>query len=422
MIRGRKRILGVAAAGATALLVAAAGCGGSSGSDGGGGGGNASAPAGKKTITVGILTDVTGAAASGNKTSVDGVKAGVVYAARNGYNIKYVVGDTQTTPDGALSAAQKMVTQDHVLVVIAHSALAFTAANYLTAHKVPVVGMAEDGPEWITAKNMFSVVGALQQTKVATTIGKFFKQQSVTNVASIGYSVSPLSSESALASGESAKAAGLQVGYLNAKFPFGSTDVGPTVLAMKKAGIDGFTASVDPNTSFALITGLRQQGVALKVALLPTGYGGDLEQAGPGALNAAQNVYFQLGYEPIELQTAATKQFQSDLKDAKVTTVPTYAMYNGYAAVGLLVRGLKGAGANPTQASLITSLSGIHDWDAMGLFGGRKLDINDRENIVGGAGNCTWVTKLEGDKFTPVKGADPICGDVIPGVTVAPQS
>ncbi|MDT3441513.1 ABC transporter substrate-binding protein [Pseudofrankia sp. BMG5.37] len=421
MIRGRKRILGVAVAGATALLVAAAGCGGSSGSDGGGGG-NANAPAGNKTITVGILTDVTGAAASGNKTSVDGVKAGVVYAARNGYTIKYVVGDTMTTPDGALSAAQKMVTQDHVLVVIAHSALAFTAANYLTAHKVPVVGMAEDGPEWITAKNMFSVVGALQQTKVATTIGKFFKLQGVTNLASIGYSVSPLSSEAALSAGESAKAAGVKVGYLNAKFPFGSTDVGPTVLAMKQAGIDAFTASVDPNTSFALITGLRQQGVDIKVALLPAGYGGDLEQAGPGALNAAQNVYFTLGYEPVELQTAATKQFQSDLKAAGVTVVPSYATYNGYAAIGLLVRGLKGAGANPTQASLITSLSGIHDWDGLGLFGGRKVDINDRENIVGGAGNCTWITKLEGDKFTLVKGADPICGDVIPGVTVAPQS
>jgi hypothetical protein len=58
----------------------------------------------------------------------------------------------------------------------------------------------------------------------------------------------------------------------------------------------------------------------------------------------------------------------------------------------------------------------------MGLFGSHKADINDRVNIVGGADNCTWVTKLEGDKFTLVKGATPICGALVPGKTVSAAS
>jgi branched-chain amino acid transport system substrate-binding protein len=72
-----------------------------------------------------VFADITGPAASGNKTVEAGVKAGTYYAARNGYKVKYVVGDTATNPTTALSVAQKFVTQDHVLAVIASSAITF---------------------------------------------------------------------------------------------------------------------------------------------------------------------------------------------------------------------------------------------------------------------------------------------------------
>jgi ABC-type branched-subunit amino acid transport system substrate-binding protein len=414
-----------------AALLSVAACGSSS-SGGSGGGGSSSAPSGGSSsggttgktvdVTVGVLADITGLGASGNKTTVEGVKAGTIYATRNGVHVKYIVGDTATNPATALSAAQKFVTQDHVDAVIAVSSLTFAAAPYLTAHKVPVIGAGEDGPEWTKATNMFSVFGALNTTKVTDTLGKFYKMEGVTTVGAVGYSISPLSSEAAKASIESAKSVGLKDGYLNANFPFGSTDVQPVALAMKSAGVDGFTATTDPNTGFALVSSLRQEGANVKVAIFATGYGGDLLQAGPGALQAAQNVYFSLGYEPIEMQTTATKQFASDLKSAGVNSQATYAEYNGYVSVGLLVRALKANGGNTSQASIISTLQGVHDWDALGLFGGRKLDINDRTNIVGGVDNCSWVTKLQGSKFTLVKGADPICGKVLDGVTVSPSS
>jgi ABC-type branched-subunit amino acid transport system substrate-binding protein len=414
-----------------AALLAVAACGssskgGSSAPTGGattssGGGGSSNAPAVKATITVGLLADFTGPAASGNKTVNDGVKAGVVYAARNGITVKFIEADTATNPATALSAAQKLVTQDHVSLVIAHSAITFAASTYFTAHKIPVIGAGEDGPEWTTSKNMFAIYGALHQTKVTDTMGKFFKMQGVTTVGALGYSISPLSSESAKAAIASAQSVGLKKGYLNAAFAFGSTDVQPVVLAMKAAGVDGVTASTDPNTAFALVTGLRQAGANIKVALFPTGYGGDLTQAGPGALTAAQGVYFSLGYEPVEMKTTATKQFESDLVAAGVKGEPTYAMYNGYTSIGLLVRALKDDGGSTKASDLTTALSNVHDWDALGLFGGRKLDINDRDNIAGGVDNCSWVTKLNGQKFDLVPNADPICGKTL-SVTVSASS
>ncbi len=96
-------------------------------------------------------------------------------------------------------------------------------------------------------------------------------------------------------------------------------------------------------------------------------------------------------------------------------------MYNGYVSIGLLVRALKADGNSTKQADIMTALSNIHDWDALGLFGGRKLDINDRDTIAGGVDNCSWFTKLNGNKFELVPGADPICGKTL-NVTVSPSS
>jgi ABC-type branched-subunit amino acid transport system substrate-binding protein len=371
---------------------------------------------------VGILTDVTGAAASGNKTSVQGVDAGAVIAKQDGWTLKTYVGDTATSPATALTAAKTLVEQDHVDVILTVSALAFGAAPYLTQQGVPVVGAPEDGPEWIPSKNMFPVYGYLDTTKVSTVAGDFFKMEGVNNVGALGYSISPSSAEAAKAAAVSAQTAGLKVGYLNANFPFGSTNVQPVALAMKSAGVDGFTATVDPNTGFALVTALRQVGDPLKVALLPTGYGGDLLQAGPGALQSGQGVYFYTSFEPMEMNTAATQQLKSALTAIGINGDPTYAEYSGYASVALLLDALKTTGPNPTHAELITALNNVKGYNAAGLFGSHSFDLGDRTATAVGVDACIYVTKLSGSTFQLVPGADPICGTEIPGKSVSASS
>jgi ABC-type branched-subunit amino acid transport system substrate-binding protein len=379
---------------------------------------SASGQAVHETFKVGLLVDNTGIAASGQKHVEDGMKAAMHEVAKEGYDIKYVVADTASNPSTALSAAQKLVQQEHVKAVIAHSALFFAAAPYLTKQGIPVIGAAQDGPEWTTSSNMFAVYGALHTEKVTETIGKVFKLLGATTVGALGYDISPSSAEAAKGAGVSAEAAGLRAGYINAKFPFGSTNVQPVALAMKNAGVDGVTPDVDPNTSFALIQALRDNGADVKAFVLPIGYGGDLLQAGPGTLKTAQNVYFQLQYEPIEMHTAATEKFAAALKATGGTDAPGLPTYDGYASILLLVQGLKSAGVDPSSEALIATLSKIRTFTAGGLFGDHPLDPNDRVN--NGDGNCTWTTKLVGDEFHLVKGADPMCGEILPGKTVSP--
>jgi len=421
-----KRIKVIAAAAAAVLVLGACSSSKSTsnstaGSSGAAGSSGSSGSSGGHTLTVGVLTDLTGAAASGNKTFINGINAGIVLAKRDGYTIKYVTADTATSPAAALTAAQKLVTEDHVSVVLAQSAITFAAAPYLSSHHVPVIGVAEDAGEWGTDTNMFPIGGALHINVVSTTFGSLLKLLGATTLGTLGYGISPSSADSALGAAKSAELAGLKSGYVNANFPFGSTNVQPVAIAMKSAGVDSFYASVDPNTGFALITALRQSGDDLKAAILPDGYGADTLQAGPGALQAAQNVYFTLGYEPVEMNTPATQQFQADLASSGTTGVPTYSEYNGYVSIGLLLQALKSAGSSPTQASILTALSNTDSWGALGLWGGRTININDR-TTVSSATLCSYVAKLVGTNFQVVTGAEPLCGTVVPGVTVGSSS
>jgi branched-chain amino acid transport system substrate-binding protein len=416
MPQRKKRFL---AAGLTGVvLVIAAACSSSSGTPSSTTAATTSS-GGTKTFTVGVLTDETGPAASEFATAVQGIKAGVGVAATRGYTIKYVVGDTQTSPSQTLAVAQQMVQQDHVFAVIGLSALTFSAAPFLTSNGIPVVGAAFDSSEWLSPKsyNMFSVIGNQDFTKVYTTYGAFFKSQGVTNVGTVGYSASPSSAASARSAAASAQAAGLTAGYVNDSFPFGGTNVAPVALAMKSAGVNGITVNTEPSTVFALATALRQDGVHLKVALAPTGYGGDLINAGQASIQAAQGDDFLSDFEPVEMHTPATQALANALSTyAGVHTDPTFAEYLGYLSILGLVQGLQGAGSNPTQSSLIKSLSHITNYSAEGLWGGHQtVDWSKRP---AGSTQCFWMTKLAGTSFHLISGSDPVCGTEIPNKSV----
>jgi hypothetical protein len=278
-----------------------------------------------------------------------------------------------------------------------------------------------DASEWITDANMFSIIGTQNYNNVYSQPGLFFKMVGVTNLASLGYSISPSSSLVAKSSAVAAEQYGIKVGYLNANFPFGGTNTGPTVLAMKSAGVDGFTGSIETNTVFALLNDLRNAGVTLKAALMATGYGGDLVQGGPGAVQAAQGVYFLTSFEPVELHTAATQQFQSDLKTyANVSTAPTFAEYQGYVSIDAMVQGLKAAGSNPTQASFINAMLGLSNYAGANLWSGHTLNFAvSARGKASGIDNCWWITQFQRTAFHPVTNMNPLCGALIPGKTVS---
>ncbi len=413
---------------AAAVLLVAAGCGSSSNhatassTTSGTASSESSVTTGSGSghaYTLGVLVDLTGPGSTNSLKFPQGVKAGVALAESEGYKINYVVADTATSPTQALAAAQKLVEQDHVFAVLALSAITFSAEPFLASKGIPVIGANVDGPEWATERNMFSVSGTADYTKVFTQGGLAFKQLGATNLAAVGYSASPSSSDTAKSNAVSAQLAGVKVGYLNTNLPLGTTNVGPIAIAMKNAGVDSLEAPITTNTAFAIVSAMRNLGAPLKVVLNSTGYGGDLLQGGQGALQVAQGQYFLSGFEPVEMNTPATQQFVSYLKGAGVTTAPAEAQYYGYMSIDAFVQGLKAAGSSPTQASFINAMLGITNFNGVGLYGTHSVSFAlDTRGQVSGADNCIWNTQYKGTTFNLIPGQDPICGETVPGKTV----
>jgi branched-chain amino acid transport system substrate-binding protein len=412
----RVRLALLASALTVAMAVSACGSSGTKST------GSASTGGGEKTLTVGVLTDLTGPSASGFTSTELGIKAAV--GAINdagvikGVKLKYVMADTQSTTQGALSAAQSLVQKDKVFMIMESSAYFFGAVPYLFKEKVPVVGGGFDGDEWSNPKytNIFSSVTVTDTSLVENTTGLYMKARGVTSCGSIGYAILS-SARGAEGAVKSCAAVGLKNSYLNTQIPYGSTDLGAVAIAIKNAGVNGLVFSTVPNTAFALLARLKQLGVTLKSALLPVGYGGDLLQD-KGAVAAAQGYEFLTVGEPVEMKTPATESFQAALaKYAGVTGTPTFAEYQAYIGMYAIAAGLKLTAADPTRANFITKLRGVKDFDGAGLFGTHVVDFSQyHSHGTGGgvSGSCIWAAKLTGSTFAPVPDT-PICGSIIPG-------
>jgi branched-chain amino acid transport system substrate-binding protein len=389
----------LAAVASTALAACSSSGGTGGGSDG--------------TIKIGVISDYTGAASSSFSTNDKAIDAYVkrVNAAGgiNGHKIEYVRGDTASTPTGALTAAQKLVQNDKVFAIVENSSYFYGAEPFLLKQNIPVVGSGIDGPIWSDPKNtnLYTATGVSNSSYTQLAFGQFAKSVGVTKCGSIAYAESVSAQQAAKGFVQSCQAAGLQGGYLNLQLPFGTTDVGAIALAIKTSGIDGIYLPLVPSTSFALLGALKAEGVQLKSALLPTGYGGDLLES-KAAVQAAQGYDFQVVGVPAEAGTPAVKQRAADLAAVGVTTPATFAEQEAYLSMAAFAAGLKGAGAKPTRASFMKAMGSITDFDGEGLMAPQK--INFREYVPSRL--CTWFARLDSEKFVIHKDM-PICGGMI---------
>jgi branched-chain amino acid transport system substrate-binding protein len=379
-------------------------------------GGSQSAASGD-AIKVGFIVPLTGSAASGYPQAQGAVNARIQLAndsgGINGRKIQLITADDQSTPQGALAAAKKLVQHDKVFAIVTVSPEFFGAAAYTTSVGVPVLSYGTDGNEYADPKNtnLFGVFGSVGETAATDLFGQFFKSQGATKVGVVGYASSPSSTASAKNAARSAKAAGLQVAYENESLAFGTTDVGPIVLAMKNAGVDAVWLPIIPNTAYAILAALKQNGVTLKSSLLPTGYGSGLLSSA-ATVDAAQGVEFDVPGQPVEMNTPATKAFQAALsKYAKFDGIPgTNDQYASWSVADLFIWGYSQAGQNPSQADYIKALRATKTFDAGGLLP-KPTDFTQFGNVQSGTtNNCIYVTKLVDKNFELVPNATPVCG------------
>jgi branched-chain amino acid transport system substrate-binding protein len=392
---------------------------------------SAAIAAAKKPITVGLLTDVTGPASSTFASTESGVlarfklqnsKGGV-----KGHPLKLIVGDTGTSPVGALTAAQSLDSQG-ALGILGVSAVTSGASRYMTQAGIPVTGPNFDASEWdaptnYSQENMFPIEGYYKPGfPSVTTVGLFLKQEGVRDIGTVAPQTGTTAT-SAQAVLVSARVAGIPSTYANLNMPPTTLDFSTIALAIKQSGVDAIYAPLGVSQSIALMTALSQAGVHLKVFLASTGYGQNtLGNAALAPLAALGNVFFLNRTAPLEMNTAATKVFARAARNEGIVGIPEFGATEGWMAADLFIAGLEGGGPNPTRSSLFFGLRHLTNFTEDGLYGTIGVNYTKR-NLTKvahtmGPDNCAWFVQLLPGKFVPVKKASPLCGKFIPGSSI----
>ena len=377
----------------------------------------------RNTITLGLITELTGPASAETTGMVPSAEARIALqnaeGGVDGRKIKLIVKDDQTSPAADQSASAALVSEG-VFGVLDESAVTFGGYKLLQQRGIPVTGGAYDGPEWYQQPNtnMFSFTGPGDaKDPQYTNTAVFAKEHGGTKCGSVGYAISPSSQASATGFDFACAKEGLKNAYLNNSLPFGSINVTTLVLQLKAAGVNALYLPLDENTNFAIMTALKQAGVNMKVIINATGYGQSLV-TDTSAAPDAQGAWFLGTGAPVELKSAATKSFQAALKKyAHYTGVPDFSWYEGWGSADLMIKGLELAGRNPTQANFISALHKVSSYDVNGI----ENPVNLTLARFGKAPTklCEYLTQFKGDAFVNPTN---VCGSLIPNSDQLPSA
>jgi branched-chain amino acid transport system substrate-binding protein len=417
-MRSTKLKAGLAVLASVALLAACSSSGGKSGGSTGatgssptGGSGSATGSFPNGSLTVGLITDLTGFGAGTYATTEKGLQ--IVFdtinasGGVNGQQLKFVTADDLSTAAGALAAAQKLVEQNNVKIVIAITSVSFGATTFLKQKAIPTIGPDNGSPGWNKPEdtNFFDLNGNLDENAVTVGFGQFAKDQGATICGGMSDSNVPNVLSSTKANVQSCVQAGLKAGPINNTVPYGGPDIGPAALQFKSGKIDALISEQSDTTSVSLIKRMTQLGVKLKASQLPIGYGAELLADKPTA-QAMDGQGFSVQMTPVEATTPGAKAFKAALVAHGVNGPPGYGEQISWQAGYALQAGLQKFGkANPTSAEFITAMRSVNDFDANGGLAPKKIDFS-AYNVKY---QCLWIVQLKNDAFVPYPNS-PYCG------------
>jgi branched-chain amino acid transport system substrate-binding protein len=375
-----------------------------------------------KEIKIGYIFSKAGLAGSTFENAGNGfdarIKAQNAKGGVNGRKIAVTTVDDSGSVNN-LVAAQGLVQNDNVFAVVNNSPFAFLGYRFLLDNGVPMLGGGYDGAEYGQPGNekLISILGNASPVYGAQYKPGFvqlMKKKGATKVGTVSYGASASSTAAAKNLQKyTVPKAGLEAAYTNTTVDFGTTDVGPLVLGMKNAGVDAVYLPLVLSTNLAIIQTAAQNNLKFKLAVLATGYGQSLLDQ-PAAQTIGPEVLFAQGWAPVELKTAATKQFVADVtKYTSFRGVPDFGVYTGYLAADLLIKGLQAAGKNLTRDGYITATKGLDTWDAAGL-GCEPVDVSAQGFGTAPKTICSWYLQIKNGKFVLYPTKNSIKGTLIP--------
>lgn len=380
----------------------------------------AAAPA---PITIALITSETGAAAPQDVGTAGAFEARLdeqnAQGGVDGHKLVPLVIDDQTSPTLISTDVQEAISRG-AIGIVSESPVFFLAAKYAQQAGVPVTGDDSDGPEWGEQPytNMFAAVyGSLDPSyPVNTVYGKILKQYGATKLATYAIGISPDSVRANTTVSESFNRVGGTTPVNDASVPFGSVNFTPAALIAKQDGVNALWPNLDSASDIALTEAYKQAGIKLKVDALPVGYSSSLVNS--PAWSGVQGAIFETEVRPFQLPNAGTRQMQTGLEKYDHYTsadFPSFSESNGWLGADLMIKGLEGAGPNPTRAAVIKAIRNIKNYNGNGLL---PNTINFSTVFGHDLPICVWTLRAEKKGFVPTQ-STPTCGTDISGTKTA---
>src|SRR3984957_12283430 len=354
------------------------------------------------SITVGTISTQTGTLASNFSSLIYGERAYYAYInAQGGVNgrkidYKYAL-DDGGNPTTFNQLANTLINQDHVFAVTG-VATAFFSPNLFVESGIPTYGYNVTG-NWAGPTNLFAAGGSVQYYPAAAPQVSYVarKTQSKPSIAFLAYNVAA-SAASCTSEQNSLKAAGYTVSYSDLKVSYPGSTVATDVQRMKKTGSNMVGSCMDVQGNVTMARAIKQYGLNMTQLW----FSGNDQSTLNTNQSLMQGAYFDIAHIPFTASTSqypALKLYFAQIKKYEPNYVTYEIALQGWESAYLFVQGLKMAGNNPTQASVIAADNTLTSYTS----GGLESPVNWKS--AGHTGHappyCLAYIKVVGNQYVP---------------------
>jgi ABC-type branched-subunit amino acid transport system substrate-binding protein len=326
--------------------------------------------------------------------------------------------DDQGAPSGNIRAVRSLVEEKKVFAVLPVMTNSFAGGSYLAGKNIPTFGFNVDAgwcgsnaegeaiqtnitngvfTDQCPRKSLFGQRGSFICFTCAQIAPAYIAQQEGLTKGAIFTYTHPSSVACSKGSEQGFKEYGIDLVYEDKSLEFGFTDVSADVQAIKDKGVQFVATCMDFGGAFKISQGLKQAGVEDVVFYAPEGYRDETLKKYGKQLN---NWFFGLSFVPWQSK-ALPKGTKAYLKAMKAKGIsPSEQSQAGWINAQLFVEGIKKAGKDFTQQSVIDAINSIPEFTADGM-----LPPQDWTATGDGHGPdsqaCTAYVEAVNGKFVP---------------------
>jgi ABC-type branched-subunit amino acid transport system substrate-binding protein len=309
--------------------------------------------------------------------------------------------DDQSQASRNIQQVRALVEEDKVFAVLPVVSQIFAGAQYLAEQGTPTFGWNINA-EWSLGPNLFGEKGSFLCFDCPFAHPAYVAQQvGATNAAVFAYGNAAQSLDCAEGAKNGFNTYGPTLAFEDTSLTFGFSDLSSVVAGIRENNVDFITTCMDVNGNANIAQALKDAGIEVKGIYSPEGYAQDvLDDLG----DKVDGFYFGSDFVPFEAPEGSEgmQQFLDAMEELDKT--PSEQGLAGWINATLFVEGLKAAGENFTQASLVEAINQITDFTANGIVS--EQDWTKVHAADPASDGCTAILQAQDGKFVPMFGEE----------------